>query len=1002
MTRSNLLRLIPFALAVPLIAGHAFADGVRIEAEADASVHTGSITNPEADGSANTSQSRPISPHPLLHAASDNAFKYLVRFDTTDAPIEAGSTVLLHLAIVETNREPTPWRVYALNDDFTGDATRLGQDWDPRRVTWNNAPGNDPHSATEVDEDATTLAGTIFWEHNEAFNARRSLDVSRFVRQPDTRYTFWVVQADPTVHNTRIASSRHTTTHVRPAPPEAFELRPRLTVLPPAPSIAWADDWQTTDTRTWSRWESELEKETDPTTRRLLADVWRAELLEALLERFDAATETGFQARRELIQLYAHLGRPDRQVEHSRAIIDAPQASAAAIRQALQRVVDSEAARHGRIGEAAWRLNQIDNANARAIGREMMLERLGAVESLVFWRRWQLENLAEPGSDWARRLETELARNTWRGGNALERRVMLSQEQGLALLDAAEQTFENLQEQPPASEAMLRQLDALFADATTADAEMLPRTAHLHSDAGRTIDAMIRGHVTAAQYQALAEHQEAGLRRPLPRDFGREQTSLAAARRRPYAPSTQHWQIAMGDLHLRAGRPGFALRYFQDVQAITHDDALKRRAEEGINIVRAHLDHETPNASARHLELRTVDLPRNAGPIRGSRSTMGQDIPRPQARLQNDDAGMLVSSAGFFAAYPANAAEPAWTHRLEGDLSHEHTLNGPLRTPLRPAFDDSRVALGWGEPFGSPSPHPPAVFDRHTGEQLWSADDTDAWANRVALGSPAIDEGRLYQLAREGDGPIADLHLLCHDAQTGDLLWQRRLASAVTDLVVAVDDDGTYTFDVARYGATITASEGAVYIASQLGAVVRLDARDGRIEWLHRYYGADNLAARNQMRWWHLVPREGGPPLLTEEQVIVLPHDRHGVFALDRDTGQLLWDDALLPSWWTAGIVDGQLITAEQHLITATDPATGQPQWTHHLPEPITIGPVAGPHSTWFIDQAGEIHGLDPATGDPLPLASGRSTPATLHHPVALTAHDSRLTIITHHPPHQR
>ncbi len=120
--------------------------------------------------------------------------------------------------------------------------------------------------------------------------------------------------------------------------------------------------------------------------------------------------------------------------------------------------------------------------------------------------------------------------------------------------------------------------------------------------------------------------------------------------------------------------------------------------------------------------------------------------------------------------------------------------------------------------------------------------------------------------------------MACYDAGSGKLLWRRELVrgEAISGAL----------FELAN--GALTLADGTLYCNTNLGAVVALDADDGRVRWVYRYprYGLRGSQLDYDDRHW---ARDRTPCLMHQDLVIVAPADCNRIFALDAAWGQMVW-----------------------------------------------------------------------------------------------------------------
>ena len=165
------------------------------------------------------------------------------------------------------------------------------------------------------------------------------------------------------------------------------------------------------------------------------------------------------------------------------------------------------------------------------------------------------------------------------------------------------------------------------------------------------------------------------------------------------------------------------------------------------------------------------------------------------------------------------------------------------------------------------------------------------------LAAPTLHQGRLYVLAREGNR----YHAVCLNAANGALVWETPLG------LVPMRSGGTtswqqaYALEVStERGSPLAVAEGLVFLATNSGIVVALEAAGGRPVWAHRYdsrvsgpaespttLDVQGLAIRVATLRRPLWPVN--PLIIAQGRVLCLPCDSEAVLALHAQTGELLW-----------------------------------------------------------------------------------------------------------------
>lgn len=149
-------------------------------------------------------------------------------------------------------------------------------------------------------------------------------------------------------------------------------------------------------------------------------------------------------------------------------------------------------------------------------------------------------------------------------------------------------------------------------------------------------------------------------------------------------------------------------------------------------------------------------------------------------------------------------------------------------------------------------------------------------------GAPICDGDNLYVALRRSDvRPQA--HVACYDAETGKRRWIKEICSAET-LSRGQYDETTSNL--------LTLHGDAIYVNTNLGAVARLSKRDGHIDWV-KVYRERQVGDAQQLQPY--VHRDLTPCVFHRGRIYVAPADNERIYALNADTGELIWDTRYAP-----------------------------------------------------------------------------------------------------------
>ncbi|MBS0202827.1 MAG: PQQ-binding-like beta-propeller repeat protein [Planctomycetes bacterium] len=143
-------------------------------------------------------------------------------------------------------------------------------------------------------------------------------------------------------------------------------------------------------------------------------------------------------------------------------------------------------------------------------------------------------------------------------------------------------------------------------------------------------------------------------------------------------------------------------------------------------------------------------------------------------------------------------------------------------------------------------------------------------------GSPLVTNGRVY-IAVSRRKPQLEFAIDCLDAASGSLLWHKPVVAARG----AVDDHQNRISHL-----LLTAGAGRIFLSTDAGAIVAVDARDGRLDWAVTY--ESRPLPRHHAQSSHL--HQGLLPAMYHEGYLyVAPNDSTRLFCIEADSGELDW-----------------------------------------------------------------------------------------------------------------
>ena len=250
-------------------------------------------------------------------------------------------------------------------------------------------------------------------------------------------------------------------------------------------------------------------------------------------------------------------------------------------------------------------------------------------------------------------------------------------------------------------------------------------------------------------------------------------------------------------------------------------------------------------------------------------------------------------------------------------------------------------------------------------------------------GVPVSDGRRLCVAMRQSD-VTPHAYVACFDASTGSQLWRTSIGAADTP-AVGCGDEITHNL--------LTLVGNRLFFNTNLGLVAALDIDDGQICWLHRYE-----RFRGKPSWLLHFDRDPSPCMYHDGLLIVAPSDTPTIFALDADTGRMIWTTDKLPdALHLLGVAQQNLVVSGNRL-WALDVRSGKirfvwPESEHAGIRGMGRGVVAGDEIFW--PTRNEIYVLHAATGErtrtPISLRSISDHGANLaaaHEHLIVAGHD--------------
>ena len=466
------------------------------------------------------------------------------------------------------------------------------------------------------------------------------------------------------------------------------------------------------------------------------------------------------------------------------------------------------------------------------------------------------------------------------------------------------------------------------------------------------LDRLVRG-MPGEMVRPLREAQElragAAMQTPQQKNVA---DLLALYRRYPWSRSALAGLLEAGEQLLRHGHKALARRCFQDVIDHAADADLRRRAENGAklsSVAPDALPADSAQQPAATVKVEAIRLPPNGcWPDELLRRIPEEFMPALRwtgPSLHMADGRLLAVSPNLLVCFAGWPPRPLWQQmspiangaqgRLGRDVASQFAMPGPCRA----ACGGGMVYHRWGLDASGEFTTAVAAFDAATGRLVWSTADAAGLAGLWPVADPTYFEGRVYYPAiaqRTGSTASAAVSVVCVDAADGSPVFVRGIADLSLSLPIHSEErrrrkgEEFPRADVARYGNAVTAIDGEIYCITNMGVAARLDARDGVVEWAITYPRA--MLRRDSLP---VLRRHGAAPVVAGRLVIFAPRDRYGLLAVDRQTGQVVWDGPFIYSRDVAGLAGQTLVVCDEHRLAGIDSQSGATVWLRDFASPI-------------------------------------------------------------------
>lgn len=212
----------------------------------------------------------------------------------------------------------------------------------------------------------------------------------------------------------------------------------------------------------------------------------------------------------------------------------------------------------------------------------------------------------------------------------------------------------------------------------------------------------------------------------------------------------------------------------------------------------------------------------------------------------------------------------------------------------------SEVIKQWGLTAKYPFPKRSLfALDAYNGKLLWKKDDLSYTS------APCIDNNCLYVGGIKQKHPTDPFehHLICLNKNTGDTVWNIRLAKGVTEINLF----GNCIRE--SIGSPAIVNGDTVFYCTNLGAAVGAEKNTGSIKWLFKY----DTVPIESTRFYPVTNPRGwinNRPLETLAGFIFTPTDSEYLYHVDKETGKVLYNIKRQNLDHILGIADNKLFLA--------------------------------------------------------------------------------------------
>lgn len=223
------------------------------------------------------------------------------------------------------------------------------------------------------------------------------------------------------------------------------------------------------------------------------------------------------------------------------------------------------------------------------------------------------------------------------------------------------------------------------------------------------------------------------------------------------------------------------------------------------------------------------------------------------------------------------------------------------------------------------------AVDAASGVVRWRTRDNPEFKGLHVASEPCVAGGLVYLLTRNNEVGDATVRAVALDARTGRVVWSRTLTMGPDGSRALTYNPEALAFELP---APLAAERGVLF-ATHMGRMFFLDPLSGAVVWMRRYPQAPDDGT--------IAGTPVSPALLAGGTIVVAPRDSCRIYALEADTGRLVWEQPAGRDPFLCGVWRDRVVAAGRG-VRLLDRATGSPAGQMKMSSPVAsvLGSVAG------------------------------------------------------------